>query len=143
MADSLARDGFDIDLRYGQQREDAFARVLRGALVEVKSDQKVRCTGSLFIEFEQRGRPSGIAVTTADYWAFEILTDRWLLIRTAELKDAARRTFRRRGAILGGDYNRYRGVLVPLSQVLHPTMGTGEIVSASADEIAIFGEVTR
>ena len=120
MSDGIARSGFDIDLRHGKSREDAFAHVLQGATVEVKSDGACRRTGNLFVEYRQKGRPSGIAVTTADYWAFEYFDDCWLLIPTERLRAVARRVWRdhhgRRQR--GGDFNRYEGVLVPIAWLL-------------------------
>lgn len=73
MADGLAGEGFDVDLRYGQAREDALVQVFLRSRVEVKSDRQAARTGNVFVEFKQKGRPSGLAVTMADWWAFELV----------------------------------------------------------------------
>ena len=94
--------------------------MLGEATVEVKSDAIARRTGNLFIEYRQKGRPSGISVTEADYWAFEYDDDCWLVVPTDRLREVARGIYanhperRRRG----GDFNQYEGVLVPIHQLI-------------------------
>lgn len=63
------RKKFDLDLAYGKVREQRIADMLTDKKIEVKSerDMWVR-TGNICIEFESYGKPSGIAVTEADYW---------------------------------------------------------------------------
>lgn len=117
MATGIARSGFDIDLAQGKEREEHWERVLRGPLIEVKCDHKAIETGNIFIEFRQKGRPSGIAVTTADYWLIEYMPERAVLIKTAELKNICRRLLKTQHK-KGGDFNRYDGVTVPLRELL-------------------------
>lgn len=60
---------FDIDLNYGQILEKQVADILQGKTIEVKSERDIWIdTGNIAIEFESRGKKSGIAVTEADYW---------------------------------------------------------------------------
>ena len=63
------RKKFDLDLAYGKVREQRIADMFTDKKVEVKSerDMWVR-TGNIAIEYESYGKPSGIAVTEADYW---------------------------------------------------------------------------
>lgn len=63
------RKKFDLDLAYGKVREQRVADMLTDKKVEVKSerDMWVR-TGNIAVEYESYGKPSGIAVTEADYW---------------------------------------------------------------------------
>ncbi len=116
-----AREGFDIDLRFGQAREGAFGRILalHGDAIEIKSDQKCRRTRNLFVEIRQKGRPSGLSVTTADYYTFEYDDDCWITIPTKRLKTITRyfATMKNR-RVMGGDYNKYEGVLVPVEALL-------------------------
>lgn len=62
---------FDLDLKYGQQREQRVADLL-GAdknKIEVKTERDWwHKTGNIVIEVECNGKPSGISVTEADYW---------------------------------------------------------------------------
>lgn len=60
---------FDIDLQYGQVFERKVADMLQNSKIEVKTERDMwKRTGNIAIEFESRGRPSGIAATEADYW---------------------------------------------------------------------------
>ncbi|HEX7021395.1 MAG TPA: hypothetical protein VF171_00960 [Trueperaceae bacterium] len=120
MADGIARAGWDIDLRHGEAREDAFVHVFLKDKVEHKSDEKCRKTGNLFIEFRQKGRPSGIATTEAHWWAFEYDRDCWLIIPTERLKALASRAYKDGRIARGGDYNNYEGVLVPIEWFVRP-----------------------
>lgn len=110
--------GFDICLKYGECREQAFARLILSARVEIKSDKKQQDTGYLFIEYRQCGRPSGIAVTQAEFWAFEYLPERWLIIPTNELKAIATRIYAAKGNRKKGGDNNNEGVLVPIAALL-------------------------
>ena len=115
MSIGKAREGFDLDLKHGESREGSLATLLRGGKkVEVKSDGICRHTGNVFVEFEQHGRPSGLAVSTADYWAFEVNDDQWTIIPTQKLKKIAAGYYKQGKVIWGGDHNNYRGVLVPV-----------------------------
>lgn len=60
---------FDIDLEYGKVFEQKVADMLQNSKIEVKTERdKWSSTGNIVVEFESRGRPSGIATTEADYW---------------------------------------------------------------------------
>ena len=63
------RKKFDIDLEYGQVREDMIADMLQNKKVEVKSERGMWMdTGNIAIEYECYGKPSGINATESDYW---------------------------------------------------------------------------
>ena len=67
---------FDIDLSYGQVYEKQIADLLQNKTIEVKSERDLwKKTNNIVIEFESRGKPSGIAVTKADFW-FHNLVDK-------------------------------------------------------------------
>lgn len=124
MADGIARAGFDVDLRFGQEREVAFSEVLvirGGHYLELKSDQKASSTGNIFVEYRQHGRPSGISTTIAPWWTIEVLDNVFVTMRTDRLKalvkQAAKEPSRR---VHGGDNNLYSGVLVPVEWLLAP-----------------------
>ena len=70
------RKKFDIDLEAGEQGEKLFLDVIKSGKVEVKSEQgKWVDTNNICIEFESYGKPSGIAVTEADYWVQNLMVD--------------------------------------------------------------------
>ena len=119
MSFGKAREGFDIDLRNGQAREDAFVHVFLQAKVEHKRDYVCQKTGNIFIEYRQKGRPSGIATSTADYWAIEYMHRRWIIVPTDELREIARRAAKdKRNRVCGGDGDQYEGVAVRLTSLL-------------------------
>lgn len=60
---------FDLDLAYGQVFEKKVADILGNSKIEVKTEKdKWKQTGNIVIEYESRGKPSGIITTDADYW---------------------------------------------------------------------------
>ena len=126
MSDGIARSGFDADLVFGEARESAFVEAVRKARVKMKSDQKARSTGNVFIEIRQgspikgEGRPSGISVTEAEWWCIEYEDDCWLTVRTSLLKALVGRAKALRGTKMAGDRNRFEGVLVPVEWFIRP-----------------------
>ena len=63
------RKKFDIDLAYGQVREQEVATMLEDKKIEVKSERGVWWkSGNIAIEYESYGKPSGIEATESDYW---------------------------------------------------------------------------
>ena len=60
---------FDLDLAYGQVFEKKVADILGNSKIEVKTEKdKWKTTGNIVIEYESRGKPSGIITTEADFW---------------------------------------------------------------------------
>lgn len=100
-------------LELGEAKQTAFVTALRDCAVEMKCDQQCRRTGFVFVEYQQRGRPSGIATSEARWYAVEVEDDVWVVLRTAALKALARQALKERGAIKGGD-NENVGALVPV-----------------------------
>ena len=99
--------------------------------VEIKEDFKCYETGNIGIEFECRGKQSGISVTQADYYLYKVHTPlegrieyRW--IRTSKLKRIIEDTSIDRLIVSGGDKDsnsmnylfRYYGTFVPQSKKL-------------------------
>ena len=76
---------FKYDLEVGQVEEKRLAQLLSGATIEVKRDFLAHKTGNVFVEYESRGRPSGISTTQAQYWAFMLEGDTIVIIRTERL----------------------------------------------------------
>ena len=63
------RKKFDLDLQYGQVREDMVAEMLQGCKIEVKSERDLwQKTGNIAVEYESYGKPSGIMATESEYW---------------------------------------------------------------------------
>ena len=82
---------FDIDLKYGQIRENKVREMFSKCQIEVKSERSWwKKTGNIAIEYEYRGKPSGIYATTSDYWFHRLEGDRdefcTLVFKTSILK---------------------------------------------------------
>ena len=116
MTRGVTRAGFDADLRQFKKRERVFNEVLdlrEGHYLELKSDQRAAETGNVFVEYRQHGRPSGIAISECEWWTTEVVLDVFVTMRTARMKELARRAYRQGLLKAGGDFNAYDGILVP------------------------------
>lgn len=111
---------FDRDLREGKAREDALVHVMLRSRVEVKSDRRCADTGNLCIEFAQSDgkgglKPSGIAASGAERWAFEYGPECWLILPKDVVLLQARRAYREGRVKPTGD-NGNVSVLVPIDR---------------------------
>jgi len=110
---------FKRDLRLGQETEKQYAELFNGRDIEIKDDSKHSArTGNVFIEYESRNKPSGIATTQADYWAIKTSEHSFITISTKKLKEIARSYIGTDRDILGGDNNTSKGVLIPRCELL-------------------------
>lgn len=110
---SLARPSFDLDLARGQVTEGLVEGLLTDRVkVEVKDQSRART--HVFIELEDAGRPSGLNVTTADYWAIRLARS-IVMIATDELRALVRKGAIARGLSRGGDNFEAVGVALPIS----------------------------
>lgn len=73
----VKNSSFDLDFGYGRKGEQLVEALLtEGKTVEVKRDRKWWATNNIYIEVEcwfnksKSWEPSGLMVTTAEYWAF-------------------------------------------------------------------------
>lgn len=92
--------------------------MLGGDKVEVKSDRLARKTGNVFVEFESRGKESGIITTTADWWVIELGEDVFIIMPTSRLREITNNKLKSRGYVRGGDGGTSKGVLIPIFEVL-------------------------
>ena len=74
----------------------------RPVTFEVKYDIMVEKTGNIAIEYESRGKPTGIAVTEADYWVYKFL-GQFFIYRTSELKKKLYEEAAFDRQVIGGD----------------------------------------
>ena len=121
---SKAEKKFDIDLAKGLAMEDTFKEFLEGKKVEVKSERHIwEITGNHFLEYESYGKPSGIAVTEADYWVLMLVREiegieipvMTYIIPIDVMKDLGRKYLHTKTK--GGDDNMSLGVLVPIHEI--------------------------
>jgi len=109
---------FRHDLEVGQVSEKALAEIFENKKVEVKRDLMALETGNLFIEFESRGNPSGIATSEADYWAFDI-EGVFIIIAKDKLTDIIAPLVGTTAERKGGDNNTSVGVLLPIEKLIY------------------------
>jgi len=92
-----------------------------GKHIEVKNDRLIHKTGNLFIEYESRDKPSGLATTTAEYWIYRLSElDSALIFPTKALKQVCRVYYKENLFLKnGGDNNSSKGFLIPLTRLLN------------------------
>lgn len=112
---------FNYDLKFGQIGEDIIAEIFSTKKVEVKRDKWICKSGNIAVEFKSRGKPSGIATTTADYWCFILsgeMEDKIILLVEIEKLKYIARTYFLNGSIKSmGDNNTSEAVLIPFSEI--------------------------
>ena len=118
---SKDRKKFDIDLAYGQVREDAIKDMLQDKKIEVKSERDVwQKTGNIAIEYESYGKPSGINATEADYWFHNLCVGddvyATLVFKTDSLKKIIN-SLDRKVSVSGGDHNASKMYLINLQKL--------------------------
>jgi len=112
---------FDIDLKYGQIREKRVADLLKGGKVEVKTERSWwRKTGNIAVEYEYRGKPSGIDKTEAKWW-FQILELNgkehcMLVVRVSRLKKILNK-YKKTHTKQIGDYRASKCVVIPIIEL--------------------------
>lgn len=111
---------FDIDLRDGKAREDAFVYVMLRARVEHKRDKKAARTGNVAIEIAEKTRnggqrPSGVNITTAEYFAIEYAPECWAIMPTEYVKSLARLGVQQNRHRWIGDGGNHLNVLIPIN----------------------------
>lgn len=119
---------FDVDLQYGQDGERWLIWFgTDQAKVEVKTERdKWLETGNAVFEYSSRGKPSGFAVTEADYW-LHIFKEKEriamaFIFNIIELKTFLRLVYKnpnKYNARLckGGDDNTSDVILLPIAQL--------------------------
>lgn len=114
---------WDLDLKLGEAGEALVEKILSGGKkIEVKRDHIAATSGNLAIEYECNRKPSGIAVTEAEWWAIvgsgEADDKVVVLIETERLKGLCRHYFQLGRTTTGGDGNRSKMILVPVCEIL-------------------------
>tara|TARA_R110001583_G_scaffold116290_2_gene266934 strand:+ start:879 stop:1280 length:402 start_codon:yes stop_codon:yes gene_type:complete len=109
---------FKYDLKVGQLTEKWLGELLSGKTLEVKRDFRASRTGKVFVEFFCRGKPSGIATTEADFWAFVIDGDYVVILPTEALKEIVEFHKEKGWVMSGGDNNVSQGALVRVERLI-------------------------
>jgi hypothetical protein len=114
---------FKYDLLTGILDGEAWVhRLLENKKIEVKTDETIsKKTGNVYVEYECRGKRSGIATTEADYWVFKLSNERAIVIGTTELKSRIKELVsygKAKSGVKGGDSNLSIGVLVKIKDLI-------------------------
>ena len=127
------RKKFDLDLQYGQVREQMVADMLQNKKIEVKSERDVwQRTGNIAIEYECYGKPSGINATDSDYWFHNLCigedTFATLVFNTKSLKRIIDKLDHKK-TVSGGDNNAARMYLLNLQKLF-----SSDVIKAFKDK---------
>jgi len=114
------RKKFDIDLAYGEVREDKIADMLTNKKIEVKSEKDLwQKSGNICIEYESWSKPSGINATESDYWFHNLCVGEeeycTLVFKTSVLRKIIKSKKYR--SVSGGDNNASRMYLISLKDL--------------------------
>ena len=109
---------FNKDLSYGKKHEKLVMKSMEN--FELKTDRMAHKTGNVYVEFQSRGKDSGIRTSKSDTWIFKIVSkgDRHLFsihIPLTRLKKLVSTDYR---VVPGGDKLTSRGYLVPLTDLI-------------------------
>ena len=109
---------FTKDLSYGKKHEKLVMKSMEN--FELKTDRMAHKTGNVYVEFQSRGKDSGIRTGKSDTWIFKIVSkgDRHLFsiqIPLTRLKKLVSTDYR---IVPGGDNLTSRGYLVPLTDLI-------------------------
>lgn len=108
---------FKYDLEVGQTKEKELGQIFENKKIEVKYDLKALKTNNVYVEYESRGKKSGISVTEAEFYCFAF-GDTFHLIKTEVLKNKCRKYIKTPRDKKGGDNNTSKGILLPLTDLL-------------------------
>lgn len=110
---------YDVDLPGGQEWEGFFKSIVGTGKVENKRDKLTHNTGNVFIEYECRGKKSGLSTTSAEWWAIGIENESGdiesaLLLSVPYLRDLCKKLWDERPHVRGGDNGLSRGILLKM-----------------------------
>lgn len=112
---------FKYDLEIGLEGERIVDDLFKNKRIEVKRDSWIGRSGNIAVEYESRGKPSGIAKTQADYWLFifskEYEDKVMLIVETNKLKKVARNYYNKGSIKAMGDSNTSYSVLIPIKDI--------------------------
>tara|TARA_R110002126_G_scaffold118215_1_gene258170 strand:+ start:250 stop:648 length:399 start_codon:yes stop_codon:yes gene_type:complete len=121
MIKTKANKKFDIDLKYGQVREEQVKNIFAGKKIEVKTERDWWAkTGNVALEYECNGKPSGITATKSDYWIHILATGNknhcMLVFEVAKLKKIVKK-YKKDYTRMVGDRNASKCVILPIKKL--------------------------
>ena len=79
---------------------------------------KAKETGRVYVEYESRGKPSGVSKSQADYYCFIVAEKSFIIIETSELKNKCRKYLNTYLDKKGGDNDTSKGILLPITDLI-------------------------
>tara|TARA_R110000737_G_C14590223_1_gene487376 strand:+ start:78 stop:449 length:372 start_codon:yes stop_codon:yes gene_type:complete len=114
---------FKYDLKIGQVGETMLNEILHDSTIEVKRDSWIGRTGNIAVEYQSRGKPSGISTTKASHWCFifsnEFNDEVMIIIETNRLKRISRIFYNKGNVKLMGDNNTSKSVIIPAEKIIN------------------------
>lgn len=109
---------FKYDLKVGQVAENWLAEIIQDKKIEVKRDLQAHKTGNIFVEYESRNKPSGLATSQADYYCYFLSDEHFVIIQSDRFKKICRSFLNTKRDIRGGDSDTSKGILLPINCLL-------------------------
>ena len=121
MIKTKANKKFDIDLKYGQVREEQVKSIFADKKIEVKTERDWWAkTGNVALEYECNGKPSGITATKSDYWIHILATGKknhcMLVFEVPKLKKIIKK-YKKDYTRMVGDRNASKCVILPIKKL--------------------------
>ena len=112
---------FDLDLQYGQLREQQVHDMFHNKKIEIKTERDWwKKTGNIAVEYECNGKASGIDKTESDFWIHILSTgtDNYckLVFEVPRLKRLVEK-YKSTHSKMVGDRNASKCVLIPLNEL--------------------------
>lgn len=114
------KKNFRKDIERGHNQQSLVMDVFEKDSFEIKSDFMAHKTGNLAIEFQCRGKDSGIRKTGADYWVYKITEpDLIIIFHTEKLRKFVEDNMDKYKVIMGGDDKSSKMMLIPIREILN------------------------
>jgi len=121
MIKTKANKKFDIDLKYGQVREEQVSHIFANKKIEIKTERDWWYkTGNIALEYECNGKPSGINATKSDYWIQILAKGKdnhcMLVFEVSKLKKIVKK-YKKDFTRMVGDRNASKCVILPIKKL--------------------------
>lgn len=112
---------FKYDLKLGNEAEKKIMTHIMGSeisKIEIKNDFKTLYTGNIYIEYESRGKPSGVYTTESDIYIYNIEYSPVKLFFYVEDLRRLVNHYKSTHTVIGGDNNTSKGILISVQEVV-------------------------
>jgi hypothetical protein len=114
------KKNFRKDIQRGNEQQTLVMDVFEGDSFEIKSDFMAHRTGNIAIEFQCRGKDSGIRKTESKHWVYKITEpDIIIVFSTEKLRKFVEDNMGNYKVIMGGDDKSSKMMLIPLKEILN------------------------